>query len=383
MNNINLTDLNKLISSDTLHTLSGTPKQCYRYTLTAIFINIIGGQHYTIGQEENINIALHILRNPTKFKKQTILNSIKNEVQKSLKKSHFRNPYKTETILLITELFRKIVCTKLEGKRYMTLVKELDSIIDMNAYFTSFNRPRPHHWIHISFSQGLVPTLPEFIIYSDIINTWNILLDKSDELINLLKTDDQTHYKERQYTLEARKLEYECQALNRSLLTLSSSYVESYMYYVFYNLKMSQYQLATQTAKEYIKIKKVDATGIIENIIIGEFFTPSRVEFSLITTLLEKYKRIIKLRNRIIHPSAFEEQSQSHLLPLISLSFDRVIDALQTSIELVLSVDKHLPNDQKILYWWENVEHPNFLLQIKGNMVNPKGKPSNFKYYNI
>ncbi|MBK5444165.1 hypothetical protein [Peribacillus sp. TH24] len=112
--------------------------------------------------------------------------------------------------------------------------------------------------------------------------------------------------------------------------------------------------------------------------VLPEFIIKKNPE---VNGLIKKFLELNKTRNRFIHPSAFQSPSEtSELLPLLTITVEQVVDSLETCSRLVEIIDYHLPEELKILVWWNRVIHPNFKEYKKGSIVNPESLLSKIKY---
>ncbi|WP_312507601.1 hypothetical protein [Lysinibacillus sp.] len=374
--------LEDLASSKMVNKLSGTPKKCYKYALVAIMLNISCGNHKTVGQEQNIELAKSILRNPISYKNKEILRQIQSKVENSLIANSFINARMPETIDKVITLLRTCTLDIINNEVCLIKASELSDLVNLNERFSK-HPPQAHHWIDINFKSGFTPTIPDLILYSDIINTWNILLEKNKEYKALFESLTGLLNVEREVQWEVRKLEYENQALVRSLWVLAVSFVESYLYYVFYNTKCGSFTLENEEAIEFIKLKKVGGLEILKGLILPEFIANESELNEQLTEHITNYDGIYKRRHRLVHPSAFEESNQSHLSPIITITIDKLINTLNTCVDMVELIDNTLPEDKRILFWWDRIEHPDFTNGKPGNMVLKDNQISTFKYNNI
>ncbi|MFL1998488.1 hypothetical protein VYF65_004288 [Lysinibacillus irui] len=374
--------LEDLASSKMVNKLSGTPKKCYKYALVAIMLNISCGNHKTVGQEQNIELAKSILRNPISYKNKEILRQIQSKVENSLIANSFINARMPETIDKVITLLRTCTLDIINNEVCLIKASELSDLVNLNERFSK-HPLQAHHWIDINFKSGFTPTIPDLILYSDIINTWNILLEKNKEYKALFESLTGLLNVEREVQWEVRKLEYENQALVRSLWVLAVSFVESYLYYVFYNAKCGSFTLENEEAIEFIKLKKVGGLEILKGLILPEFIANESELNEQLTEHITNYDGIYKRRHRLVHPSAFEESNQSHLSPIITITIDKLINSLNTCVDMVELIDNTLPEDKRILFWWDRIEHPDFTNGKPGNMVLKDNQISTFKYNNI
>lgn len=373
-------ELEILLSRKSLIPLSKLSKKSYKYALTAIFINMLSGRQLTKGQEENYKWVYNIKRNPKAFKNQETYEYIKQTVETSLEAGGYKNPNDFETIDKIFDFFRKVVeQTKINGT-YLTTVRNVEDFIDVKKVYknTNYFNIQSHQWINIDLVTGMVITVPEFFTYSDVINNWNIFRDKYMEYQFNITSDSDTPLLDKQNKIENRRLRYEIDTLMRTLMVSSVTFVESYLYYIFFNLKHSNYELKTDTARKFLSNQKVEDDEIIKRIILKEFITePSRE----LQEILQKYKDINVIRNRLIHASAFEnESSTSELLPLLTITNVQLIDTLDTCKRMVEIIDDALPDELKILVWWDRITHPDFKNYKKGDITSPNSPLSQIKY---
>jgi uncharacterized protein with HEPN domain len=268
--------------------------------------------------------------------------------------------------------------TKKHGK-YITTISNLEEIMDLiKLYEGTHLNVQPHHWVNIDLINGMIVTVPEFLTYVDLINNWNMFIDKYKKYNLAIASDVVTPLIERQNKIENRRLGYEIDTLMRTLCISSVTFVESYLYYIFFNLKQINYELSNGSAKNFLQNKKVEDDEIIERLILKEFITNPSSEFK---TLLKEYKEINKVRNRLIHTSAFETDAKtSELLPLLTITIKQLINTLETCIRIVEIIESSLPEELKILGWWERVTHPKFKTFEKGDITSEESPLSKIKY---
>jgi hypothetical protein len=372
-----LNELEELLSGKTMKCLSGIPKKCYKYALTAVFINICFGRQLTKGQEENFEWVYSIKREPQKFKNQRVLDYLKDTVEESLKNCFFHNYNDYQTIDNIINFFRKLVSETKKHGTYLINVSEVQKLFDVKKVFkASHKNIQPHHWIEIDLFDGMIITVPELFTYSDIVNNWNILVDKLKEYKSAMTSDISVPIIEIKNNIENRRLKYEIDTLSRTLWISSVTFVESYLYYLFYNLKQINYQANSESGKSILQLQKVEDEEIIKRLVLPEFIKNNELD-----GLIKKYIEINKIRNRFIHPSAFHSSSHSsELLPLLTITINQVVDTLKVCTKLVKMIDDHLPENLKILVWWDRVSHPAFKEYKKGDITNPDSRLSKIKY---
>lgn len=373
-------ELDILLSRNSTKALSGLPLRCYKYGMTAIFINMLSGRQLTRGQEVNYQLVYQIKKRPQDFKNQDVYNHFKITVETSLEAAGYKNPTDYETINKIFGFFKEIIEQTKRNGTFLTPVGIIENFLDIQKIYkqTNYGNIKSHHWINIDLTTGMILTVPEFFTYSDVVNNWNIFVDKFLEYNTILTTTSEIPLIEIKNNIENRRLQYEIGTLIRTLLISSVTFVESYLYYIFFNVKHSSYQFNTDAAKNFMKSQKVEDDAIIKSLILKEFITKPSTELKI---LLKKYKEINSIRNRLIHASAFESATKtSELLPLLNISNTQLIDTLITCKRLVEIIDNELPEDFKILVWWNSITHPDFDKYGKGEITNPESQLSKIKY---
>ncbi|MGG0248769.1 hypothetical protein ABEY24_10365 [Peribacillus frigoritolerans] len=373
-----LKELEELLSGKTLKPLSGIPKKCYKYSLTAVFINLCFGRQLTQGQEVNFNYLYSIKNRPQNFNKPEILDDIKQTVEDSLALGSFHNINNYQTIDLIIEFFRELVLKTKKDGTFLVTVSEIQKLLDVKTVFNAtHNNVKSHHWIEIDIMNGMILTVPEFFTYVDVVNSWNMLIDKLDEY-NFSMDDNSIPLIERKNNPENRKLKYEIDTLSRTLCISAVTFTESYLYYLFYNLKQNVFQAKSDAGKSILKLQKVEDEEILQRLVLPEFFDNKDNELS---RLIKKYSNVNKIRNRFIHTSAFLGKSNSsELLPLITTSINDIVEYLEVCIGLARKIDGQLPEEFQILVWWDRITHPEFKDFKKGNPINQNSRQAKIKY---
>ncbi|MGG0644737.1 hypothetical protein ABE021_12455 [Sporosarcina gallistercoris] len=363
-------ELDYLYSREALSKLSKNPKKVYKNGLVALFITSLMVGNLNKKKEEfsdNIRFCKDVLKNPLKYQNEQSLKLINNMVQLKLKVVFVRNPDSEDTKNKIIKMMRSVIKFNLNGDRYLIMYEELDQLLDAKSllnllYQNSNPNIRNHHWIEFDLEKSLVHTFPEFITYADLISLWNIYLEKND--LSVREAALQTN------RINIRIIDSEIHALHISLWTQAVTFVESYLYYIFYNIRKGNYSLSSTKAQGFIRSTKPDDNQIFESLILPEFKNDdNQVQISKIISLHGKYKSINNTRNRFIHASAFYDSNQPHLLPLISSGSHELLDTLETCTGLVIEIEKILPSALKILFWWDSVQHPIFNEYKKGNFI--------------
>jgi hypothetical protein len=256
-----------LVKSSTIRTLSSRPKKMYKYALGAIFFNIVNGKHLQNGQSVNVAIAEDILNNPKQATRKYNIDSIKGHVQRCFNLAHFKRPYQEETIDKVIAFFRKRL-DELSNKKTLFMASELEEIINIQNFYQHTNHHiKSHHWIEFELGRGLIPTIPEFIAYGDVINLWNLLLEKHSiykEAEEEISSPE--NYLEFHKSSFIRKLKYTIITLNRSCVISAITFAESYLFYLFYNFKNEKVAIDKEKVRSLYERneKTIQDTEIVE-----------------------------------------------------------------------------------------------------------------------
>lgn len=380
-----LDELIYLTKSETVRTLSGKPKKLYKYAIVATFFNVVNGKQLQAGQLGNVEIAKEILKNPKECYKKYNLEAFKNEVEKCLSQVYFHNTRLDTTIDKLFEFFREKLVALQNNKRFWQ-ASEFEKIIDLEKFYKDKSGTiKKHHWIDFNIEQGLIPTIPDFITYGDFINSWNILLQKWNEynIYSEAFSEDIFGYMELRKSEESRKIEYEIFTLQRICYTSCVTFVEAYLFYLFYNFKMDNILGENEAIRKLydLNISKVNDTHIIEKIIIPHFIKEEVQEN--INKLYAKYKEINKVRNAVIHTTAFENRSiqKSTMESFFEIDLKSVEQAMTNSLDLILLIDRNLPEEFKLLYWWDLFESPDLSKWEQISIVNKNSNISNLSTF--
>lgn len=216
---------------------------------------------------------------------------------------------------------------------------------------------RDFSWVDLkpfSYTKAPVLTYPEFFTYQDLINTWNVVLEKENQLNELYESShNQLHplY---------RSTNHAYYSFMRTSLILAVNFVESYLFYYYYNIKEAgKYQdIEIVTRGSRSTVKGVD---IISDLILQKY----SISDESFDRLVGEYNSLYLFRHRLVHLSAFEfdNSNLSELQPLINddeISIANVASKLDSCIRLVVTIEENLLEDEKLLFWWNTMEYPDF-----------------------
>ncbi|MNI17749.1 hypothetical protein D3C73_711310 [compost metagenome] len=180
--------------------------------------------------------------------------------------------------------------------------------------------------------------------YMDVINMWNDLIIKKER------------YDTIEDSRELRALNYSMVTSIRWLVIQAVTYVESYLYYYYYNVSNDP-KLKARLPKFN---RHVQGTDIVERVIFD--FHPDIKHDGAFFLAYKKYMTILKLRDRFVHTSAFPNLADnlSELHPLLNLSLKTTAEHLTSCFNFVNKVEDALPKDERLLFWKDRFDEPDF-----------------------
>lgn len=237
------------------------------------------------------------------------------------------------------------------------LYEELQEFWDLNSlYKKSLNNHTEvmiHHWIElVPFVYPMpVHTYPEFFAYHDMINLWNEMIEKYDIIKDLdfsIKDD-------------SRKFFYSYNSLLRNTLVIGVHFFETYLYYLFYNIKskglFNKNKLICRN-----DVRKINDKSILKDLLFKEYVGLENTTVDL----HDKYLETLDYRDAFVHMSAFNEKGISRMQYLVDINILFVSESLQNIVEFIQLIEKEVGTDN-ILFWKEKIEWPNFIKLEKIN----------------
>lgn len=371
-------ELSEIYSRKSFDSLSSTPKKIYKSVLVEIFSNRLLPEYHPWKEKklrENLMLLKDIKSNPKRYKNEEIYNQYFKKVSSISIKLGLRNRHSTEfenkIIAFMRDLLTKI---RTEGRGLVTF-KDISIFIELDKIFKDvYGSPHikilPHHWIEFDITRGLIPTYPDFIVYGQQLYLWNVYMDKYQEYLRLKERGSLV-------SVDIKNVKYELDSLHTSLIVKSVTFVEAYLYFLYFNLSKSEVELRTEQAKGLLKVQRnVQDTDVIEKIVIGEYHQEvSDLELKKFKIKFQEYKRIVNVRDRLIHASAFEKSKDNHLIYLVTGNDEELRRILNFNTNFVLEIEKCLPETVKSLFWWEleNIQHPDYLNDQKGSLAVEQG----------
>jgi hypothetical protein len=378
---LDLEFLLKMFSHATLDKLSSSYKRCYKIFLCSIFYNIIVGRHFTEVQIRMIKTANLIgTRKASKSDFESQENSWKETLYKSFDEKNFIRPYGDDLINKIIFFSRKRL-SRLKNGNSLFQASELRDILDIKNFFR-LPRIEGYHWIDFDLKIGLIPTFPETIVFHDLKILWNEYLMEREKYrvqsSNITIPNYVDHIKDE----ENRARDYKLITLRRLLIVSGVTFVEAYLYDLFYCIKNSPQYSVDQKIRTVLEIKKISDKEIVERLLFVLF---DQIKIKVQDEYNLYIKKCINRRDRYIHVSSFTDGSTnlSNLEPLLRLSEEDLVSGLQVSVDLVHKIDDLLPDDLKLLpLWrWGGGERVNFRDFKPLEITNKNAKSSKLDYF--
>ncbi|MCY7449237.1 hypothetical protein [Bacillus altitudinis] len=350
--NDEMIELKNLVSSKKIREFRSDMKKAYKVTLCGLFGDIIKYGQYRNGRF--YGIAMDLAYNPLSYTQIVPEGRLEDTLYAFylFNDHYFYNDDINDSKYLdsVLDFFRSYLSNYEKKKRRLYLVKDIQKIYDIKKFHLVHGvKVKDHHWMDINFSHPITFTIPEFFNYADVINIWNEFISVYFKL--LAENDDK----------ETRKLQFRLSTSSRQLVIASITFLESYLYYYFYNLKNDNTLAVSHSVKKVIEQDEyLQDKQIIKQIIFKLHQHIKNDE--AVKQLFKKIKENIKLRDRFIHNSAFIDKTNqlSQLEPLMALETDEIIDIAQSCIDFILRVEELLPEEEKILFWWDAFETPDF-----------------------
>lgn len=357
-------ELIEMASSGKVREFRKHTKPVYKYMLCGILHDIIVHGNFaprnSYGQAKMMAAAPSLMTN--KYGEGYVI--IKRRVIDDLKSSYFYDPERDSQVDMIISFLRTYLKSYKEMGKTLYMISEVSHLLDIKNLVMHLHGIdlKDHHWIDINFNAPIIPTFPEFFNYMDLINLWNDLIDKYNRVIAMqLKGHDNKH------NPLWRELEYSYYGSLRAVVILAVNFVESYLYYYFYNCKKEN---------RYPKNKVFNLKGYIQDTQVVEDLIFEEHKYikddSRAQELYALYENVLKVRDRLVHTSAFVDKTRkvAELQPLLNLELNGVTNYLQNCIDLVSLFDSMLPKNEKILFWWDQFETPNFKVKKKISVLS-------------
>lgn len=370
--------LKNLYSSKSIRKLSKIYKKMYKYSLCAVFFNIISCNHRTVNQEDNFKIieTIKILYKTNENADSIFNNIIKPPVEYYFEKIGGLGPFDDEKVDKIIEFMREKINILIEEEICLFQVKELSYLFDIKT-FLGIEILSEHNWIELNLTAGLVITVPELIIFNDFKIAWNNFVETklyidnemenrttNEKIIDFYKSDNN------------RIMGYKLGTYYRNLIFLSVSFVESYLYNLFCTIEESSVVEKTKTNWNFNN-KTISDIQILDDILFKMYVN---IE-NHISNEYSNYRKLLHLRNRYVHaiPTINETDQSSNIKPLLDINVELLVELLQSSIVMVDKIQSILPEEFKILFWWDS--NVFYFADFKPfQITKPNSRFENFKY---
>ncbi|MGM1048119.1 MAG: hypothetical protein ACQEXX_18530 [Bacillota bacterium] len=376
-----ISEVTDMISRKEISMLSGKQKQAYKWTLCALIINILKGKNMQHGQIQNFKIAKRIHKIPRKIGiTDTDLKFLRDQVINSLKINNFKKPYSEETPDRLISFLREILKDMTKSNRTMIPAYEVDNIFDIEKTYHPLGMAvRKFHWFDFDFNRGLIPTYPTLIIFSDLKIHWNTYVEKYLSLIErdskIIHAFERTAFETNEKTREER---ISLSGLQRTLLFTAVTFVESYLFDIFYNMNEIEFP-NKRKFQNILRNKKINDKQIIEDILFKlETNLPERISDSY--TL---HKELIKIRDSYVHVSQFADNNgTTRMQNIMYFTHSQLAQYLNNSIQMVLNIEDSLPSELHLLFWWSWYEGEiDFNNLTKISLLNKNSAIASLDYY--
>jgi len=362
MNN-NLKILKSIFSSETIRKFNSKAKKTYKLALCGIvadafhYGNYAQGVHFGTARTWSLNPELVNKRGPGKFHQTIVFN---------LASYYFYDLDDNEYVDKVISFFRNYLNDLEKKNKRFYLLSEIKEIYNFEQYLLDkANIPlKDHHWLDINLHEPVTPTYPEFYNYMDLMNLWNDFVSKNIEFKKMISEKNTG-------IPRFRELNSSASSSTRAVVISAVMYVESYLYYYYYNIKHDKVMKNDERVIGIFNRKgNIQDKQIVEDVIF--VLHPEIKTNQHIKELYGKYKSTLKIRDRFVHISAFVDKSNqmSELQPLFSLTEEELEGMLQNCVDLTYMLDELLPENEKILFWWDRFETPVFKSDKKVNTLN-------------
>lgn len=240
----------------------------------------------------------------------------------------------------------------MKKESYLYLVNEIQDFWGIEIYYPN-NNLRKHHWVDMTPCKHWQPihTFPEFFAFQDVINLWN----DTNEKYKKYKQSIEAGYSI--YSRERREIDYSYSTSLRGTLVAGVHFFETYLYYLYYNFKMSKKILNNKLIKRS-NVRQINDKNIIKELLEEEF--PNLK--SKTNSLYEIYCNMLEFRDAFVHMSAFEENGESRMQYLLKFDIIGLIEFLNNVFKYIEIIEEEVGESNQILFWKASFEWPVFEL---------------------
>ncbi|MBG9785639.1 hypothetical protein [Shouchella lehensis] len=360
-------ELEDMFSRKTIEKFSGENKKVYLWSLCGIFLEIlIAGKYnqmpfYGFAKMQKETLGYIKEDRESSFTSRTVYGGRLYKLPITVSSSIDLDAPEGRSIII--NFARNYLSDLKQKNKRLYKLQELQDKFEMKQFYNqSLGIPvKPHHWIDINFDNTATVTMPEFINYCDLINIYNIFVEKFNQKNSI------------QDELLRVEIDKELNSLTRQIIINSITFFESYLFYYFYNQKFSE-SISQEKIKSFLTKNKVEDDTILKQLVfrLHEHIKKNQE----IQLLKSKIKAHSKVRNQLIHASALTDESSSlsNLEHLIDMSEERFISAAQDCYDFIFLMDSLLPKEEKILFWINRFEKPDFTSFKKISLLNKNRK---------
>jgi hypothetical protein len=250
----------------------------------------------------------------------------------------------------------------IKDKKTLFLYKDLSSFWDLNdLYKNEISEKHTEIYHHHTFElvpfrySGPIHTFPEYFAYQDMINLWNLTINKY-EIVKDEKEILNTTLRSDLYTYNS---------LLRTTLIVGVHFFETYLYYLYYNIKESHTFPKNKLCNRK-DIRKINDKNILEELLFKEYKDIKGKTDKNYNVYLET----LEYRDAFVHMSAFFDMGISRMQYLVDIDIDYLSKFLSNIITFIDILEEEL-GDKKILFWKNLFEWPDFNeISTKSNLKN-------------
>lgn len=356
-----------------INKFSGEYKRVYRLLLVHYFASsfVSNEEEFNWSQYQISRMYAAVRGNLFQLLEEDFLDEVKKKSLEYLCKelkfkfvSNLEGPIKSSEVKdsLLNEFVNILLTYKVDFKKTLYEYKDLEEYWDIQSLYKARKHDSiilSYHWIELKPFQINIPvhTFPEFFAYQDMLNSWNDLVEKY-KFIN-----ENTSINDR----EVREVHHSYNSSLRTTMTLGVHFFETYLYYLYFNIKSNGQYPGNKLIKRN-DIRKINDKQILKDLVFKEFTGIGQTT----ATHYDKYLETLEYRDAFVHMSAFSENGLSRMQYLLNLHFSMVCESLQNIVDFIEIIEKSIGQEQ-ILFWKEKFDWPEFLKHEKiSNLIKLK-----------
>src|SRR5699024_5735743 len=293
----------KHVSSSVIRKFRSSAKKAYKLALCGMFADLLHTGRFSNGPfwGDVYTMYINLEIDP---RLNNNVDMITSRLRDDLSNYYFHS-LDDDSVNEIIAFFRNIIKNIEDKNKRLYLVSEVQKIYDIKREYkeSQYITLNDHHWFDFGFDVShSTATYHEFFNYFDLIKLWNDYVSKYKQYEQLIVTRDNNN--------EIRRLHYSLNSSSRFLVISSIIFVESYLYYLFYSIKNNNTYSNDDRVKGILNRRGyIQDTQIVEDIIFKLFEEVENNQF--IKKKYDLYEQSIELRNRLVHTSAFVDESNN------------------------------------------------------------------------